>query len=64
MADKYAKQREFEAWLAEVKKAPGVANGAQWEVVQHTTCRHLFSEERSSGRALFEELLTRRDWLE
>lgn len=35
MADKYAKQREFEAWLAEVKKAPGAANGAQWEVVKH-----------------------------
>ena len=32
MADKFAKQREFEAWLTEVKKAPAAVNGAQWVV--------------------------------
>jgi hypothetical protein len=25
-------QREFEAWVTEVKKAPAVVGGAQWEV--------------------------------
>ena len=31
-ADRYKKQREFEAWVTEVKHAPSVVGGAQWEV--------------------------------
>jgi len=37
MSDKYQKQREFEAWLAEVKKAPSAVNGAPWEVCTDNT---------------------------
>ena len=34
-AERFAKSREFEAWCGEVKKAPGVVNGPQWEVMEY-----------------------------
>ena len=34
-ADRYRKQREFEAWVSEVKHAPAVVGGAQWEVMEY-----------------------------
>jgi len=34
-ADRYRKAREFEAWLTEVKRAPSVVGGAQWEIMEY-----------------------------